>query len=202
MAPLPAARPSVFTTQGAPRLRQYRRAATGSSNVSKRAVGIRWRAIRSFEKALEPSIRAAAALGPNTVTPAAARRSARPATNGISGPTMVRSIRSCRAKPTMSSIASDAIGTHVACLAMPGLPGAAYKETTRGLRLMVHASACSRPPPPTSRTLMRRVLPARRARGARGRCAPRGSPHRARRNAASDGARPARAPPERARRRG
>ncbi len=39
--PLPAARPSAFTTSGAPISRQWRRAAAASRKVPKRAVGMR-----------------------------------------------------------------------------------------------------------------------------------------------------------------
>src|SRR6185369_11932468 len=81
---------------GAPISRQKRRAPAASSKVANRAVGIPWRRIRSFEKAFEPSIAAARAPGPKTVSPAAAKRSARPATSGASGPITVRSIRSRR----------------------------------------------------------------------------------------------------------
>ncbi len=56
--PFPAASPSAFTTHG----------ARGSSSVA--AIGTPAEAITSFANVFEPSIRAAAALGPKTATPA------------------------------------------------------------------------------------------------------------------------------------
>src|SRR2546423_15082384 len=40
---------------------------------------------------------------------------------------------------------------------MPGFPGAACRSSRRGLWLSFQASACSRPPEPTTRTFTRRV---------------------------------------------
>src|SRR5207244_7126227 len=113
------------------------------------------RAIRSFANAFEPSIAAAGAIGPDRARPGSRVRSARPATSGASGPTTVRSIRSRRANATRPSSASAASGTHTAWRAMPGLPGAVKSAVTRGLWAIFQASACSRPPPPTSSTLTR-----------------------------------------------
>src|SRR3989442_1479278 len=56
---------------------------------------------------------------------------------------------------TASSSASGVSGTHTAWRAMPGLPGAVKSAVTRGLWAIFQASACSRPPPPTSSTLTR-----------------------------------------------
>src|SRR5436309_1272410 len=154
MAPLPAARPSALTTSGAPTSRQYRRAWVGSSKVENCAVGMPWRSIRFFANTLDPSIAAARALGPKTVRPAAASRSASPATSGTSGPTTVRSMRSRRANATSSSCESTLMSTHDAWRAIPGLPGAANTVSISGLWAIFQASACSRPPPPTSRIFM------------------------------------------------
>src|SRR5206468_2686421 len=38
--------------------------------------------------------------------------------------------------------------------AVPAFPGATYTRATRGLCAIFHASACSRPPPPTTRIFM------------------------------------------------
>ena len=72
--PLPAASPSLFTTQGA--------LATGSV----RAVGTPAASMTSLANAFEPSIRAAIAFGPKTAMPPRRRWSATPATSGGSGP--------------------------------------------------------------------------------------------------------------------
>src|SRR3989442_1100445 len=154
MAPLPAARPSALTTSGAPTSRQYWRAWVGSSKVENCAVGMPWRSIRFFANTLDPSIAAARALGPKTMRPAAASRSASPATSGTSGPITVRSTRSRLANATSSSCESTLMSTHDAWRAIPGLPGAANTVSTSGLWAIFQASACSRPPPPTSRTFM------------------------------------------------
>src|SRR6266853_4500245 len=53
----------------------------------------------------------------------------------------------------LTSPASTA--THSACAAMPPLPGAHQIFSTRGLCLSFHTSACSRPPPPSTRIFIR-----------------------------------------------
>src|SRR6266480_1053918 len=45
--------------------------------------------------------------------------------------------------------------THSASAAMPPLPGAHQIFSTRGLCLSFHTSACSRPPPPSTRIFIR-----------------------------------------------
>src|SRR3954452_4504381 len=104
----------------------------------------------SLEYAFEPSSWAAAPLGPNTLTPASARRSASPATSGASGPTTTR-LQPCAAStsPWMS-----VTGTSTSCAsrAMPGLPGAHSSSGCCGERLSARTIACSRPPEPTTRT--------------------------------------------------
>ena len=72
--PLPEARPSAFTTHGA--------RATGSVA----AIGTPAVRSTSFAKVFEPSMRAAAALGPKTVMPLWRSSSATPATSGAFGP--------------------------------------------------------------------------------------------------------------------
>ena len=73
--PLPAASPSAFTTHGG------RATARQAARVGTPAAPS-----RSFANAFEPSIRAAAALGPNTAIAACRSSSASPATSGASGP--------------------------------------------------------------------------------------------------------------------
>ena len=63
-------------------------AASSDVHVSKRAVGTQWRCMNAFANALLVSRRAAAAVGPNTRSPAAANRSATPCASGSSGPTI------------------------------------------------------------------------------------------------------------------
>src|SRR3954464_6684062 len=104
----------------------------------------------SLEYAFEPSSCAAAPLGPNTLTPASARRSASPATSGASGPTTTR-LQPCAAStsPWMS-----VTGTSTSCASrpIPGLPGAHSSSGRCGERLSARTIACSRPPDPTTRT--------------------------------------------------
>ena len=68
--PLPAARPSALTTHG------------GRATDIDSAVGTPAARITSLAKLFEPSIRAAAALGPKTATPAWRSSSPTPATSG------------------------------------------------------------------------------------------------------------------------
>src|SRR5579885_2462834 len=79
-----------------------------------------------------------------------------PATNGASGPTMVNPMRCCCANRSSAGISSAAMGTFSTLLsaAVPALPGATYTRPTRADCAAFHASACSRPPPPTIKTFM------------------------------------------------
>src|SRR5690606_10571456 len=95
--PLPAASPSSLTTYGDPVASRAASTPAGSVTGTQLAVGTPAAAITSLAKALEPSIRAAAADGPNTAKPASRSVSDTPATNGTSGPTTTRSGRSSRA---------------------------------------------------------------------------------------------------------
>ena len=62
-------------------------------HVRDRAAGIPWRSHSSFAHAFEPSIRAAAPVGPeHAARPRSSSSSASPATSGASGPTTVRSM--------------------------------------------------------------------------------------------------------------
>ena len=139
--PLPAARPSVLMTQGPGRVpRKARASATcRASKAAKRAVGTPAAASISFMKALEPSSSAPSAPGPMTARPSARRRSARPSTSGASGPMTTRS----------ASISSAGASVVLIGSAMPGFPGV---TTTSAVRASTWASACSRPPLPTTQT--------------------------------------------------
>ena len=121
-----------------------------------------WRAVgtpASASTLLHPRLRALeraprAAGGPNTSAPARrAAASASPSTSGASGPTTTSSAStSSRARdrggPTRRRHASPSS-------AIPGLPGAATTVVDVGERARPTASACSRPPPPTTRTVHR-----------------------------------------------
>ena len=95
--PLPAARPSSFTTYGAPNWSNATSTSSRLSHTCAIAVGTPALAMTSFANALLPSSRAAAPLGPKVANPAARRWSATPSTSGPSGPTTTRSTPSCAA---------------------------------------------------------------------------------------------------------
>ncbi len=142
--PLPAANPSVLTTHGPGSCSRYASASARAAapNAAKRAVGTPASASICFMKALDPSRRAPSAPGPMTARPSARNRSASPSTRGASGPMTTRS----------ASISSTGCAvTRMGC-AMPGLPGV---TTTSAVRASTCASACSRPPLPTTQTFMR-----------------------------------------------
>src|SRR4051794_23128550 len=110
----------------------------------------------SLACAFEPSIRAAAALGPKARMPALKQASTRPATRGASGPTTTRSQRcSCASatRPATSVAATSKQST--LSRTSPAFPGAAMTSGDCGLRSNTRTSACSRPPEPTTRTLFK-----------------------------------------------
>ncbi len=74
-----------------------------------------------------------------------------PATSGASGPTTTRSAAIVRARSISPSPSVTAIGRTVASRAMPAFPGA--QTTLWPPRRAASTSACSRPPPPTIRTV-------------------------------------------------
>mmetsp|Transcript_3933 Transcript_3933/g.8488 ORF Transcript_3933/g.8488 Transcript_3933/m.8488 type:complete len:276 (+) Transcript_3933:246-1073(+) len=92
ITPLPAAKPSVFTTIGAPLDFMYAFAASTLVNFAYSAVGMLYFAHKSFINDFEPSKRAALLLGPNTGTFALTSVSAKPSTSGASGPTTTNPI--------------------------------------------------------------------------------------------------------------
>ncbi len=151
---LPAARPSAFTTSGAPRRRTNSRAASASSKRSHCAVGMPAASHSSLVKALLPSNCAAWRDGPMQGIDAASMASAMPATSGASGPGTTRSISLSCANATNAGKSITPIGTHSATWAMPGLPGAHQSFVSSGLAAIAQHSACSRPPDPITRTRM------------------------------------------------
>src|SRR5690606_28424786 len=113
-----------------------------------------WRRKKAVVKAFDPSTTAAFARGPKHLRPARSKASTTPATSGASGPTMVSPTWARRAKATSPGMSSAAIATFetLGSRAVPALPGAQYTRFTRGDCAHFHASACSRPPPPMTRT--------------------------------------------------
>ena len=111
---------------GAPCATTWARASARSAGPKARqaAVGMPCRAQKALVNALEPSSRAAAAVGPNALMPAARSRSTSPSTSGTSGPTTTSPTPSARARATSPSMSSALTGTQRASAAMPALPGA------------------------------------------------------------------------------
>ena len=122
--PLPAARPSALITTGSPKSPKAATAASESVKTAARAVGTPAAVMTSFAKALLPSSRAAALLGPKTRRPSASSRSVSPAQSGASGPTTVRSGRFAFAQATMAGRSSAPMGRLAARAAVPAFPGA------------------------------------------------------------------------------
>jgi hypothetical protein len=89
--PLPAARPSAFTTYGGPNSASAASASGPVWQVRALAVGMPAAAMTSLANDLDPSIIAACLPGPKQRMPAALTASATPATSGASGPTTTRS---------------------------------------------------------------------------------------------------------------
>src|SRR5688500_2784271 len=105
-------------------------------------------------KLFDPSNCAGIRFGPNAQKPIVRRLSASPSTRGPSGPMTISSIECLRQKSTTARWSDGSIPTISACSAMPGLPGAANILPSRGDCASFQASACSRPPEPSSRTFM------------------------------------------------
>src|SRR5215472_16225444 len=84
--------------------------------------------------------------------PSASSTSTMPSTGGASGPTTTKSICSRRQNSTIPRMSSAAISTHSASSEIPAFPGAQNSASTRGEAAIPQASACSRPPEPTTST--------------------------------------------------
>ena len=108
--PLPAARPSALITHGG---RATERAAAVATPAA---------LMTSFANDFEPSILAAAALGPSTAIPEWRSSSATPGTSGASGPTTTRSTSSEPARPRRPSPSSARTGWQRPSVAIPGFP--------------------------------------------------------------------------------
>src|SRR6185503_4546401 len=86
--------------------------------------------------------------------PASRNASTAPAASGASGPTTVRWIFSFFANATSSGMPVSATFCRPFSVAVPPLPGATKTFCTRGLWASFHASACSRPPDPITRSFI------------------------------------------------
>src|SRR6185437_3151300 len=149
--PLPAASPSAFTTTRPSRESIQQCASRASSKLPQSAVGMPWRRMNSLANRFELSSCAAACVGPKIGRPAARNASTMPSASGASGPTTVSRIDSVRANSTSAGTLSNGTFASAGSRAVPALPGATNTFATRGDRASFHASACSRPPPPTTR---------------------------------------------------
>src|SRR5713226_4922676 len=165
ITPLPRASPSALMTIGYCKRSQNRRASSLRSNVPACAVGIPCSRINSFAKIFEDSTRAAALVGPKMRDPSAANRSTIPAASGSSGPTTVRSTRFSLAKRSSAARSVAEIAMFSPSSAVPAFPGAQKMRSTYGDCFNFHASACSRPPLPTTR-----IFTAKRAASLREAC--------------------------------
>ena len=124
-------------------------------NVAYAAVGMPWRAMNALAKSFELSSCAAALrrpedrAGPRRGTRRRCRRRAAP-------PGRRPSARRSRACANATSVAMSTMRTLIrpGSRAVPALPGATNTLATRGDCATFHASACSRPPPPTTRTFI------------------------------------------------
>ena len=134
ITPLPAARPSAFSTRrvgGARRSRSSASSRVASDGVrGGRDAGLAPSA--SLARTFEPSSSAAAALGPNAAMPASSSASTTPATSGASGPTTTRSTRARRRR---GDDRVDVVGGDIEAAGVGGDPGVAGRaEQLRRVR--------------------------------------------------------------------
>src|SRR6185436_1262903 len=113
-----------------------------------------WRAMNALAKSFDASSCAAARRGPKMRSPASANVSTTPAASGASGPTTVRWMPSFFAKASSSGMPVMATFSSPFSAAVPPFPGATNTFCTRGLCASFHAIACSRPPPPMTRSFI------------------------------------------------
>jgi hypothetical protein len=109
----------------------------------------------SLVNPFEPSSRAAAADGPNTLMPCAAQRICQPGHQRRFRPDHDKANAVDLAKAgDCARIVDIQHATISASLAMPALPGAQNSVSVSGDFEIAQASACSRPPEPISRIFM------------------------------------------------
>src|SRR5690606_6655619 len=139
------------TTYGAPNASSARATSSSVVHTYAIAVGTFALAMTSLANALEPSSRAASALGPKHGMPAARTASATPATSGASGPTTTSSAPCSTASAATASGSSGSTDRLVAICAVPGFPGATRTSWAVESEVRARAMACSRAPDPTTR---------------------------------------------------
>jgi hypothetical protein len=122
--PLPAAKPSAFTTIGVLNLSRSPMAFSELVYTSYRAEGIEYFFIKSLEYDLLPSNLAPAFRGPKAFIPFSLSISTKPATKGASGPTTTISILESRENLTNLFRSSAFMSRHSAICDMPAFPGA------------------------------------------------------------------------------
>ncbi len=153
--PLPAAKPSAFTTTGAPISSNACKACASLVASLYAAVGMLCLLMNCLAKSLLPSSLAPVAAGPNTAIHSARNTSATPATSGASGPITTRSACTLRARSSTSSpLFMLTPLTFSPRTAVPPLPGAIISRSHLGLLRRAQANACSRPPEPNSKMFM------------------------------------------------
>ena len=127
------------------------RSRPGRSTSTDAAVGTPAARITSLANALDPSIRAAAAVGPNARIPRRSNSSTAPLTNGTSGPITTRSTPRV---PASSAIERRVADRHRVGLRQSGGPGVAGGDVQLGDRRIAGQraqQACSRAPEPMTR---------------------------------------------------
>src|SRR4051812_29375591 len=153
ITPLPAASPSALSTVGKDACASCASASSRLRSSAYPAVGTPASAISSLAKAFDPSSSAAALVGPKAAMPASSKASTAPATRPASGPITARSMPLLFAAATIAAASSAATSRrHSASAAIPAFPGAQSTSATCGERRSAFTIACSRPPPPTTRT--------------------------------------------------
>ena len=111
--------------------------------------------MKALAKSFELSSCAALRVGPKIFMPRSRKISTIPAASGASGPTTVSVICSCCAKSASATGSVRATFFMRASSAVPPLPGATSTICMRLDCASFHASACSRPPEPTTRIFMK-----------------------------------------------
>ena len=114
-----------------------------------------WRSMKALAKSFELSSCAALRVGPKIFMPRSRKISTMPAASGASGPTTVSVTCSCCAKSANAAGSVMATFFIRASSAVPPLPGATSTICMRLDCASFQASACSRPPEPTTRIFMK-----------------------------------------------
>ncbi len=123
-----------------------------------RAVGTPACSIASLANAFDPSSCAAAAVGPKATCPRAASASTSPATSGDLGPDdgQIDALALDRRHEAADVIGGDV--KHARVVGDARVARRAQQLGRCGERASARTSACSRPPPPTTRTLIYATL--------------------------------------------